>query len=74
MKVLLTGGTGYIGSHTALSLAKVATHIVLYDNLSNSEIGAVERILKILQNRWYSPPTVSNVFQEYSLNPHSQGV
>lgn len=50
MKVLLTGGTGYIGSHTALSLAKVATHIVLYDNLSNSEIGAVERILKILQN------------------------
>jgi UDP-glucose 4-epimerase len=50
MKVLLTGGVGYIGSHTALSLAQIATHIVLYDNLSNSEISTVKRIREIIQN------------------------
>ncbi|WP_297368738.1 UDP-glucose 4-epimerase GalE [Acidocella sp.] len=37
MRVLLTGGTGYIGSHTAAVLAARGHHIVLLDNFSNSE-------------------------------------
>ena len=36
MRVLLTGGTGYIGSHTAVVLSQLGHQVVLYDNLSNS--------------------------------------
>ncbi len=36
MNVLLTGGTGYIGSHTAVVLLQSGHRVVLYDNLSNS--------------------------------------
>ena len=36
MKLLLTGGTGYIGSHTALALLEAGHETVLFDNLSNS--------------------------------------
>jgi|TARA_B100001079_G_scaffold231614_1_gene211387 UDP-glucose 4-epimerase len=37
MKILLTGGTGYIGSHTAVVLAEASFEVVLFDNLSNSK-------------------------------------
>jgi UDP-glucose 4-epimerase len=36
MRLLLTGGTGYIGSHTALALLEAGHEVVLFDNLSNS--------------------------------------
>jgi UDP-glucose 4-epimerase len=36
MKVLLTGGTGYIGSHIAVSMSKAGHEVYLYDNFSNS--------------------------------------
>ena len=36
MKILLTGGTGYIGSHTAIDLIENGNDIVIVDNLSNS--------------------------------------
>ena len=36
MNLLLTGGTGYIGSHTAVVLSELGHRVVLYDNLSNS--------------------------------------
>ncbi len=36
MNILLTGGTGYIGSHTAVKLCKHSHNVILYDNLSNS--------------------------------------
>jgi UDP-glucose 4-epimerase len=36
MNILLTGGTGYIGSHTAVALAAAGHRVVLYDNLVNS--------------------------------------
>jgi UDP-glucose 4-epimerase len=44
MKILLTGGTGYIGSHTAVVLASAGHQVVLYDNLANSQATVVERI------------------------------
>ena len=37
MSVLLTGGTGYIGSHTAVELLENGYEVILLDNLSNSE-------------------------------------
>lgn len=36
MNVLLTGGNGYIGSHTSITLMKLGHKVVLYDNLTNS--------------------------------------
>jgi len=44
MKVLVTGGLGYIGSHTCLELAKNGYEVVILDNLSNSSIKCLERI------------------------------
>ncbi|MBK8550290.1 MAG: NAD-dependent epimerase/dehydratase family protein [Ignavibacteria bacterium] len=47
MKVLVTGGTGYIGSHTVVELQNNGYHPVIIDNLSNSNANVVERIEKI---------------------------
>jgi UDP-glucose 4-epimerase len=47
MNVLLTGGTGYIGSHTAIVLAVSGHQITLYDNLSNSSESVIEKMTQI---------------------------
>lgn len=46
-RVLLTGGAGYIGSHTAVELLEQDFEIVIYDNLVNSSKIALDRIRKI---------------------------
>jgi len=46
-KILLTGGTGYIGSHTAIILQEKNYKIVLADNLKNSSVDTVNKIKKI---------------------------
>ena len=51
MKVLLTGGTGYIGSHTALALVQAGHEVVLYDNLCNSKASVVDRLAQLLGQR-----------------------
>ena len=47
MKVLLTGGTGYIGSHTAIELIKLGYDVEIMDNLYNSKITVLDSIKKI---------------------------
>lgn len=44
MKVLVTGGAGYIGSHTSVVLLEQGHEVVIADNLSNSKRAAVSRI------------------------------
>lgn len=46
-RILVTGGAGYIGSHTAVELAEAGYEVVIVDNLSNSDIGAVEGVRRI---------------------------
>jgi len=46
-KILVTGGTGYIGSHTAVELIEQGFDVVIIDNLYNSEAEVVDRIKKI---------------------------
>jgi UDP-glucose 4-epimerase len=48
MNILLTGGTGYIGSHTAVVLSELGYKVVLYDNLSNSSDSVVEKLAQII--------------------------
>lgn len=43
-KILVTGGAGYIGSHTAVQLLNAGKEIVILDNLSNSSLGVIDRI------------------------------
>lgn len=46
-KIIITGGTGYIGSHTAVELIVSGYEVILVDNLSNSSKDTVSRIEKI---------------------------
>jgi UDP-glucose 4-epimerase len=47
MKVLVTGGTGYIGSHTCVELIKNGYEVIVVDNLFNSSRESLNRIKKI---------------------------
>ena len=55
MNILLTGGAGFIGSHTAVSLLNAGQDIVIVDNLYNSSPKVIDRIEKITGKR---PPFV----------------
>lgn len=44
MRILLTGGAGYIGSHTAVALIENGHEVVCFDNLSNSRADVMERL------------------------------
>jgi len=47
MKILVTGGTGFIGSHTVVELLNADYEVVVIDNLSNSKIDVVDKIKQI---------------------------
>lgn len=47
MKILVTGGTGYIGSHTVVELQQNGYDVVIIDNLSNSNLAVLDGIEKI---------------------------
>lgn len=47
MRVLLTGGTGYIGSHTAVEMILAGYDVAILDNLYNSKRSVLEKIAKI---------------------------
>ena len=59
MKIAVTGGTGYIGSHTVAELQQNGHEVIIIDNLSNSEAGVVDAIEKIT--------SIRPVFEEFDL-------
>ena len=52
MKVLVTGGMGYIGSHTCIALHEAGITPVIYDNLSNASPRVLDQLEKITGTRF----------------------
>jgi len=75
MKILVTGGTGYIGSHTCVQLIEKGWHPVILDSLVNSKVSVLDRIEQITGHR---PPfikadvrdadAVSTVLKEHAID------
>lgn len=70
--ILVTGGTGYIGSHTVVSLLNKAYNVVIIDNLSNSEESVLDGIEKItgkvpifVKGDVTNEQTVNKLFEDY---------
>ncbi len=75
MKILLTGGAGFIGSHTAVELIEKGHTIEILDNLKNSKITVIDSIEKITGKRpaFYQidlleKEKVDQLFKEYDYD------
>ncbi len=73
--VLVTGGAGYIGTHTTVELIEAGYDVVVVDNLSNSELAAVEGVRKITgaeipfeQADCTDKEAMSRIFDRYKFN------
>lgn len=64
MKILVTGGLGYIGSHTAVELQNEGFEVVIIDNLSNASIDVLDGIESITGKR--------AIFEEFDLRDKSK--
>ena len=52
MKILVTGGTGYIGSHTCVELLNAGYEVVIIDNLYNSKLEVVDKIEQLTNKKF----------------------
>jgi len=75
MKILVTGGTGYIGSHTCIELIKAGYEVVVVDNLCNSSLESLRRVERLADcNIPFHKVDVrdkvalTRVFEQYSIN------
>ena len=75
MNVLVSGGTGYIGSHTVVELLKKGHDVVIFDNLYNSKIDTLDKIKKITgkdvkfyQADMLKPEELEPIFQENKID------
>ena len=75
MQILVTGGAGYIGSHTCVELLEAGYEVVVVDNLYNSNKKAIERIQQITQKevKFYEEDILDKealrkIFQENSID------
>ena len=75
MNVLLTGGTGYIGSHTAVVLTNAGHRVTLFDNLCNSQRDLVSRLEEItgqamdfVEGDVRDTALLSSTFKQYNID------
>ena len=75
MSILITGGVGYIGSHTLIELNKAGYDFIVYDNLSNSSSESLNRVEKLInkkiefiQGDIRNKETLKTVFEKYSID------
>ena len=74
-KILITGGAGYIGSHTAVELMNAGHHVVIVDNLCNSSRKVLERIQNLagpnftfIQEDVRNASALDAIFQEHAID------
>ncbi len=75
MKILVTGGCGYIGSHTCVELLNNNFEVVVLDNLSNSQITVIDKIkaitnkeVKFYQGDMIDSNLLSKIFEENKID------
>ncbi|MCC4831785.1 UDP-glucose 4-epimerase GalE [Shewanella sp. 10N.7] len=75
MNVLVTGGAGYIGSHTVLSLIENNCNVVVFDNLFNSSIESIKRVesltgksVTFIEGDIRNKHQLSNVFSSHNID------
>ena len=75
MAILVTGGTGFIGSHTVVELIQAGKEVVIVDNFSNSKPEVLNRIEKITGTRptFYEAdlldkPAIDQIFDEQKID------
>ena len=75
MKILVTGGTGYIGSHTCIELIKAGYEVVVVDNLRNSSLESLKRVEKLADSSIpfhkvdvRDKAALTRVFEQYSID------
>jgi len=73
MRILVTGGTGYIGSHTTLELLQAGHDVVVMDNLANSSTESLNRVQELsgrtaafVQADLLDPQALEAIFAEHS--------
>ena len=73
--ILVTGGAGYIGSHTVIELIKAGYKAVIVDNLSNSKMESVKRVEKIVGEKIpfikadiLDKDEIRKIFTDYSID------
>ena len=59
-RILLTGGFGYIGSHTVVKLLEMNKSIIILDNFSSVDYGVINRIKKRLEYRLFLYKKINN--------------
>jgi len=74
-KILVTGGAGYIGSHTCLELLNTGHDVVVLDNLSNSSVESLNRVqrlaqksLKFVEGDIRNSQILDRIFQENTID------
>ncbi|MFV5590726.1 UDP-glucose 4-epimerase GalE [Acinetobacter variabilis] len=74
-KILVTGGAGYIGSHTCLELLNTGHDVVVLDNLSNSSVESLNRVqqlaqksLKFIEGDIRDSQILDRIFQENAID------
>ena len=75
MKILVTGGAGYIGSHTCIELIKAGYEVIVVDNLCNSSLESLKRVEKLADSDIpfhkvdvRDKVALTRVFEQYSID------
>lgn len=74
MSILVTGGAGYIGSHTVVLLLEAGYDIVIFDNFCNSSMESIRRVekitgkeIKLVEGDIRNPEDLQKVFETYTI-------
>ena len=75
MNILVTGGAGYIGSHTCILLIEAGYSVIVFDNFSNSSRESINRVEKIvgqsipiIEGDIRSHSDLKKVFNKYKID------